>query len=609
MKSYQILFRIAGCLLACAGMQMLSASASAPDIRNITLPLAEENETTDGLIYDENGNAHFMIQNEIQTGRFSITPDYQKGDIDGSSITDSLDAAYILYASALAGTEETSPEEILASQHETIASIYQALQITDINDDHLVDAGDAAEILTYASQQGAGTISEPLGFACYQADENGNLQKGWIDDRHYADEDYRLHTGWAEIENQKYYFSEYGEMQIGFTEIYGRNYYFDPDSGIMLTGFQNLDDTVYYFNPDGIQLTGFQNIDNHIYYFDSDSGIMQKGLISIDSQNYYFDSDSGIMLTGFQNLDDAVYYFNPDGIQLTGFQNIDDHIYYFDSESGIMQKGLISIDSQNYYFDSESGIMSTGWTDAPQGKMYFAPSGVQQTGWQNIDENTYYFDTDSGIMQTGLVTIEDKTYRFQTDGIYHPRKICLDAGHYGSRYNHSPVVSSYYESNFTWDMHLHLIPALESYGFEVITTRENKEEDLGLRERGYVSEGCDLFLSVHSNYDNNYSLDFPLACCQVSGVTDELGLQLANKIHEVMGTNQSGRIWKRESTNEPGNDWYSVLYGAAEVGTPGILLEHSFHSNYRATKWLMIDENLERMAQAEAKVISDYFGF
>ena len=547
MKSYQILFRIAGCLLACAGMQMLSASASAPDIRNITLPLAEENETTDGLIYDENGNAHFMIQNEIQTGRFSITPDYQKGDIDGSSITDSLDAAYILYASALAGTEETSPEEILASQHETIASIYQALQITDINDDHLVDAGDAAEILTYASQQGAGTISEPLGFACYQADENGNLQKGWIDDRHYADEDYRLHTGWAEIENQKYYFSEYGEMQIGFTEIYGRNYYFDPDSGIMLTGFQNLDD--------------------------------------------------------------AVYYFNPDGIQLTGFQNIDDHIYYFDSESGIMQKGLISIDSQNYYFDSESGIMSTGWTDAPQGKMYFAPSGVQQTGWQNIDENTYYFDTDSGIMQTGLVTIEDKTYRFQTDGIYHPRKICLDAGHYGSRYNHSPVVSSYYESNFTWDMHLHLIPALESYGFEVITTRENKEEDLGLRERGYVSEGCDLFLSVHSNYDNNYSLDFPLACCQVSGVTDELGLQLANKIHEVMGTNQSGRIWKRESTNEPGNDWYSVLYGAAEVGTPGILLEHSFHSNYRATKWLMIDENLERMAQAEAKVISDYFGF
>ncbi|MBR1528258.1 MAG: N-acetylmuramoyl-L-alanine amidase [Oscillospiraceae bacterium] len=545
MKSYQILCGITGCILLLSGMQAISASASHPEIRNIALPLAEENETTDGLIYDENGNAHFMIQNQMQTGRFSITPEYHKGDIDGSNMTDSLDAAYILYAAAAAGTENQSPEEILLSQHETLTSTYQTLQITDINGDQMIDAADAAGILIYASEQGAGKLSEPLGFACYQADENGNLQKGWLDDRHYADEDYKLHTGWAEIENQKYYFSEYGEMQTGFTEIYDRNYYFDSDSGIMLTGWQTLENQIYYFNPDGVQQTGFQNIDDNIYYFNPD-GILQKGFQNIGDKNYYFDNNSGIMLTGWQTLDNQIYYFNTDG--------------------------------------------------------------VQQTGWQDIDEHTYYFDT-NGIMQTGLVTIEDKTYRFQTDGIYHPRKICLDAGHYGSRYNHSPVVNSYYESNFTWDMHLHLIPALESYGFEVITTREKKEEDLGLRERGHMSEGCDLFLSVHSNYDNNYSLDFPLACCQVSGVTDELGLQLANKIHEVMGTNQSGRIWKRESTNEPGNDWYSVLYGAAEVGTPGILLEHSFHSNYRATKWLMVDENLERMAQAEAKVISDYFGF
>ncbi len=544
MKKYQILCIAAGVMLTFLKTQTISAIASNPDIRNISLTLAEQQENADGLIYDENGNAHFMVQNQVQTGRFSVTPDYQKGDIDGSLNIDSVDAACILYASAAAGADGRNPEDILISDYETGITAYQALQITDINGDNFINAEDAADILTYASQQGAGNVSEPLGFACYQADEDGNLQKGWIDSEHYADDNYQLHTGWAEIENQKYYFSEYGQLQKGFVEIYGKSYYFSDDTGVMATGMQNINNNIYYFNEYGVQQRGLQSIENHIYYFDAD----------------------GIQQTGWQSVGGNTYYFNPDGIMLTGWQTIDDNTYYFNQE------------------------------------------GIQQKSWQEIDENIYYFDTE-GIMQSGLVTIDDKICRFQNDGIYHPRKICLDAGHYGSRYNHSPVVSSYYESNFTWDMHLHLIPALESYGFEVITTRENKETDLPLRERGQMSAGCDLFLSVHSNYDNNYALDFPLACCQVSGVTDELGLQLANTVHEVMGTRQSGKIWKRESTNEPGNDWYSVLYGAASVGTPGILLEHSFHSNLKATKWLMIDDNLERMAQAEAKVISDYFGF
>ena len=32
-------------------------------------------------------------------------------------------------------------------------------------------------------------------------------------------------------------------------------------------------------------------------------------------------------------------------------------------------------------------------------------------------------------------------------------KICIDAGHYG-RYNRSPAVSGYYESDMTWKLHL-----------------------------------------------------------------------------------------------------------------------------------------------------------
>ena len=45
-------------------------------------------------------------------------------------------------------------------------------------------------------------------------------------------------------------------------------------------------------------------------------------------------------------------------------------------------------------------------------------------------------------------------------------KICLDAGHYG-KYNQSPAVSKYYESDMAWKLHLLLKKELEAYGIEV----------------------------------------------------------------------------------------------------------------------------------------------
>ena len=40
-------------------------------------------------------------------------------------------------------------------------------------------------------------------------------------------------------------------------------------------------------------------------------------------------------------------------------------------------------------------------------------------------------------------------------------KICLDAGHVGSKYNQSPVVKTYYESAMNWKLHLKLKAELE----------------------------------------------------------------------------------------------------------------------------------------------------
>ena len=98
-------------------------------------------------------------------------------------------------------------------------------------------------------------------------------------------------------------------------------------------------------------------------------------------------------------------------------------------------------------------------------------------------------------------------------------KICLDAGHYG-KYNQSPADKRYYESEMVWKLHLLQKKYLEAYGIEVITTREERDTDRGLYERGAASRGCDLFLSDHSNAVGdkvNNSVDYPAAYCAING--------------------------------------------------------------------------------------------
>lgn len=188
-------------------------------------------------------------------------------------------------------------------------------------------------------------------------------------------------------------------------------------------------------------------------------------------------------------------------------------------------------------------------------------------------------------------------------------KVCLDAGHVGSKYNQSPVVKTYYESAMVWALHLKLKAQLEARGFEVITTRADINTDLGVYDRGAASKGCDVFLSLHSNACGTESVDYPVvyrAYDNLNGA-DALALQIARKVGELMGTVQAGRTATRR--NSAGGEYYGVLRGARAVGTPlYMLIEHSFHTNTAATKWLSVDANLDKLAEAEAELLAEHFG-
>lgn len=188
-------------------------------------------------------------------------------------------------------------------------------------------------------------------------------------------------------------------------------------------------------------------------------------------------------------------------------------------------------------------------------------------------------------------------------------RICLDAGHVGSRYNQSPVVKTYYESAMVWKLHLKLKAQLEARGFEVMTTRVNIDTNLGVYERGTASKGCDVFLSLHSNACGTESVDYPVVyrAYDNKNNVDTLALKIAKKVGELMRTAQAGRTATRK--NSSGGEYYGVLRGVRAVGTPYyMLIEHSFHTNTKATKWLSEDANLDKLAIAEADILAEFFG-
>ena len=188
-------------------------------------------------------------------------------------------------------------------------------------------------------------------------------------------------------------------------------------------------------------------------------------------------------------------------------------------------------------------------------------------------------------------------------------KVCIDPGHGGSdRANRGS--NGYVEADGVLAISKYLKEELESTGkFQVILTRD-RDMTLSLTERGRIAarNKVDLFISQHTNAGPKgaggtevyYSVDIP--------GDRELAAKLSAEVASVLGIKDRG-IKTRESTITRGEDYYTVIDAAQDGGVPHVLLiESAFHSNPDEERLLMKDENLRKIAQAQAKVISGFFG-
>lgn len=198
--------------------------------------------------------------------------------------------------------------------------------------------------------------------------------------------------------------------------------------------------------------------------------------------------------------------------------------------------------------------------------------------------------------------------------------IMLDPGHAGSYFNASPVVQGYYESEQMWKLTQKLKTALEAYGFEVGLTRKTQGEDPELTERGRRARGYDLFISMHSNAANTDVPDAPWLIhyrsdnkTNIDEASETVARALGPVVSEVMGVSEpyyytKGVDFDRDYNGHLDDEYYGVLFGAKSVGVPGIIIEHSFHTNKAAAEWLLDDKNLDRLAEAEAEALARYYG-
>lgn len=197
-------------------------------------------------------------------------------------------------------------------------------------------------------------------------------------------------------------------------------------------------------------------------------------------------------------------------------------------------------------------------------------------------------------------------------------KVTIDPGHNGVS-NVSPTNKKYIEGVQMFKLAGYLAAALKEYGIESEITRKSVQEDPSLAERGKLAgkNGSNLFLSLHSNapgankdgsYDTSISgtyVYYSLTDSKNKNLADSLGKAIASTMNHTF----RGSLTREYSESHKDWDYYGVIRNAAQSGCKAaFLIEHGFHTNLKDSNFLLSESNLKKLAQAEAKVIADYFG-
>ena len=172
-------------------------------------------------------------------------------------------------------------------------------------------------------------------------------------------------------------------------------------------------------NP--IRLVGWNEIDGNWYYYTKE-GVKLTGFQKIDRAYYIFDKD-GIRQSGWytDSTNGNTYYMNEDGVVQRGVTKVksgadgSEKYFYFDNV-GIKMDGFVTINGKTYYYDTVNGRL-TGKQKIGTKWYLFSSKGVMQTGWVEKSNGTKLYYNEDGTRAKGKLVIDGSTYYFGTNGV------------------------------------------------------------------------------------------------------------------------------------------------------------------------------------------------
>lgn len=230
-------------------------------------------------------------------------------------------------------------------------------------------------------------------------------------DREYAETAYE--TVYQAFQGAEIHFNYV--LPTGWVDVDGSWRLYDSN-GDMLTGCQKDGGKWYYLAENGEMRIGWQDYHGKWYYLDPDSGAMKTGWIKVEGKWYYLDAN-GAMVTGWYKEGNSWYYLNNSGVMVTGWKSVDGKWYYFDA-SGVMQTGWLN-DNGTWFFLKANGSMAAGeycegyWLNEDGTWTY-----THKFKWESNSKGWYYIDDNGWYVKDETVTIDGKTYAFDSNGYW-----------------------------------------------------------------------------------------------------------------------------------------------------------------------------------------------
>lgn len=180
------------------------------------------------------------------------------------------------------------------------------------------------------------------------------------------------------------------------------------------------------------------------------------------------------------------------------------------------------------------------------------------------------------------------------------------------------------EKDLNLKIALYLKEELESY--ENVNVKMTRIDDtyvsLPYRTKKASKDQADVLISLHNNASGEVS-DYDNGCTvltargvyqkKIAQIGNELGSQILEELTSVGLENQGILQRISENNNKYPNgelaDYYHIVREGIERGYPAIIVEHGFVDHGVDYKeYLRTDEDLKRLAEADAKGIARYYG-